>query len=129
GVFENVKGVIDKPIGPDRHHSTRRRISETGDRAVTRYEVIEAFTDHTLVRLRLETGRTHQIRVHLSSIGHPLAGDGMYGGTRRYIHRQALHGEKLIWTHPWTGERLEVKAPLPEDLSEVLRRLRSESTV
>jgi len=127
GVFENRTGVIDLPIGQDRHHSTRRRISETGERAVTRYEVVETFGSHTLVRLRLETGRTHQIRVHLSAIGHPLAGDGMYGGKRKYISRQALHGEKLIWKHPWTGERLEVKAPMPDDLAHALRELRHES--
>jgi 23S rRNA pseudouridine1911/1915/1917 synthase len=127
GVFENRTGVIDLPIGQDRHHSTRRRVSETGERAVTRYEVVETFGSHTLVRLRLETGRTHQIRVHLSAIGHPLAGDGMYGGKRKYISRQALHGEKLIWKHPWTGERMEAKAPMPDDLAHALRELRNES--
>ncbi|WP_238402850.1 RluA family pseudouridine synthase [Paenibacillus mesophilus] len=126
GVFEQRKGKIDKPIGQDRHHSTRRRVSETGDPAVTLFEVVDTFVNHTLVRLRLETGRTHQIRVHLSSIDHPLAGDGMYGGTRRYIHRQALHGEKLVWHHPWTGERMEVRAPLPEDMSRLLDQLRAE---
>lgn len=126
GVFEQRKGKIDKPIGQDRHHSTRRRVSETGEPAVTWYDVVETFNNHSLVRLRLETGRTHQIRVHLSSIDHPLAGDGMYGGTRRYIHRQALHGEKLIWHHPWTGERMEVRAPLPEDMNKLLDVLRQE---
>jgi 23S rRNA pseudouridine1911/1915/1917 synthase len=126
GVFEQKKGKIDKPIGQDRHHSTRRRVSETGEQAVTMFEVAESYVNHTLVRLRLETGRTHQIRVHLSSIDHPLAGDGMYGGTRRYIHRQALHGEKLVWHHPWTGERMEVRAPLPEDMNKLLQDLREE---
>ena len=124
GVLEKDKGTIDLPIGQDRHHSTRRRVSETGDPAVTHYEVAERFADHTLVRLRLETGRTHQIRVHLAAIGHPLAGDGMYGGKRGLIDRQALHGERLIWHHPWTGERLSVRAPLPDDLQEALARLR-----
>ncbi|PYI55953.1 RluA family pseudouridine synthase [Paenibacillus flagellatus] len=124
GAFEERKGTIEAPIGQDRHHSTRRRVSETGERAVTRFEVVETFADHTLVRLRLETGRTHQIRVHLSHINHPLAGDGMYGGTRRYIHRQALHGEKLVWRHPWTGERMEAKAPMPDDMVQLLRDLR-----
>jgi 23S rRNA pseudouridine1911/1915/1917 synthase len=124
GVVGQEKGVIDKPIGQDRHHSTRRRVSETGDPAVTHYQVIERFEEHTLVRLRLETGRTHQIRVHMSAIGHPLAGDGMYGGTRKIMSRQALHGEKLIWLHPWTGEKQQVKAPLPDDFQEALNRLR-----
>jgi len=124
GVIKDNKGVIDAPIGQDRHHSTRRRVSETGERAVTRYEVVERFADHTLVRLRLETGRTHQIRVHLSHIGHPIAGDGLYGGHRPLMHRQALHGEKLVWPHPWTGEPMSVRASLPDDFAAVLRKLR-----
>ena len=124
GAVEGDKGKIDKPIGQDRHHSTRRRVSETGDPAVTHYEVVERYADHTLVRLHLETGRTHQIRVHLSSINHPLAGDGLYGGKRGVISRQALHGERLIWHHPWTGEKQQVTAPLPDDFREALDKLR-----
>ncbi len=124
GYLEGNKGKIDKPIGQDRHHSTRRRVSDTGDPAVTHFEVTERLKDHTLVRLRLETGRTHQIRVHLSSINHPLAGDGLYGGKRGVISRQALHGERLIWSHPWTGEKQQVTAPLPDDISDALSKLR-----
>lgn len=126
GRITQQKGVIDEPIGQDRLHSTRRRVSETGEKAVTHYEVAERFSSHTLVRLKLETGRTHQIRVHLSHIGHPIAGDGMYGGTRKYISRQALHGEKLICIHPWTGEKISVRAPLPDDMSQMLEQLRAE---
>lgn len=126
GYVEGNKGTIDKPIGQDRHHSTRRRVSETGEPAVTHFEVAERLRDHTLVRLQLETGRTHQIRVHLSSINHPLAGDGMYGGSRGVMSRQALHGERLIWSHPWTGEKQSVRAPLPDDFSEALNKLRRE---
>lgn len=125
GNLPQNKGTIDKPIGQDRHHSTRRRVSETGDAAVTHYEVVERFADHTLVRLRLETGRTHQIRVHMASIGHPLAGDGMYGGSRQVMKRQALHGERLIWPHPWSSEQQQVRAPLPQDFADALERLRS----
>lgn len=124
GVLPQDRGTIDKPIGQDRHHSTKRRVSETGDPAVTHYEVVERFGDHTLVRLRLETGRTHQIRVHLSAIGHPLAGDGLYGGKRGLISRQALHGEKLLWHHPWTNEPLSARAPLPDDFAAALDKLR-----
>ncbi len=126
GYVEGNKGKIDKPIGQDRHHSTRRRVSDTGDPAVTHFEVVERLRDHTLVRLRLETGRTHQIRVHLSSINHPLAGDGLYGGKRGVISRQALHGESLIWSHPWTGDKQQVRAPLPDDLNQALNKLRRE---
>lgn len=124
GTVKQDKGVIDAPIGQDRLHSTRRRVSETGEPAVTRYEVSERLPGHTLLRLKLETGRTHQIRVHLSHIGHPIAGDGMYGGTRKYISRQALHGEKLTCFHPWTGEKVHVRAPLPDDMAEMLHKLR-----
>jgi 23S rRNA pseudouridine1911/1915/1917 synthase len=125
GRIPQQKGVIDEPIGQDRLHSTRRRVSETGENAVTHYEVAERLSGHTLVRLRLETGRTHQIRVHLSHIGHPIAGDGMYGGTRKYISRQALHGEKLICEHPWTGDKVHVKAPMPDDMMQMLVQLRN----
>lgn len=124
GILDKRKGTIDQPIGKDRHHSTRRRVSPTGERAVTHYEVVETYADHTLVRLRLETGRTHQIRVHMSAIGHPLAGDGMYGGKRTWISRQALHGEQLLFNHAWTGKRVAVNAPLPDDMRELLERLR-----
>lgn len=124
GYIEGNKGNIDKPIGQDRHHSTRRRVSDTGDPAVTHFEVVERLKDHTLVRLRLETGRTHQIRVHLSSINHPLAGDGLYGGKRGIISRQALHGERLIWSHPWTGEKQQVIAPLPDDINQAVNKVR-----
>ncbi|MDG0810834.1 RluA family pseudouridine synthase [Cohnella rhizosphaerae] len=126
GELAQDRGTIDLPIGQDRHHSTRRRVSETGDPAVTHYEVVERFQGYTLVRLRLETGRTHQIRVHLAAIGHPLAGDGLYGGKRTVISRQALHGERLVWPHPWTGERLSVRAPLPADFEAALGKLRAQ---
>ncbi|CAI6080464.1 RluA family pseudouridine synthase [Cohnella sp. JJ-181] len=126
GRLPQERGTINLPIGQDRHHSTRRRVSETGDAAVTHYEVAERFEGYTLVRLRLETGRTHQIRVHLAAIGHPLAGDGLYGGKRTVISRQALHGERLIWPHPWTGEPLSVLAPLPADFEAALAKLRTE---
>lgn len=124
GRFSQMKGTIDAPIGQDRLHSTRRRVSETGEPAVTHYEVAERLGGHTLVRLRLATGRTHQIRVHLAHIGHPIAGDGMYGGKRTYISRQALHGEKLVCYHPWTGDKIHVSAPIPEDMMQALAALR-----
>lgn len=125
GVLPRDKGVIDAPIGQDRHHSTRRRVSETGEPAVSRYEVIERFADHTLVRMRLETGRTHQIRVHLAHLGHPIAGDGLYGGHRPLMQRQALHGEALVWPHPWTGAGMTVRAPMPDDFAAALHALRT----
>ncbi|MEK3720927.1 RluA family pseudouridine synthase [Paenibacillus sp. FSL H8-0034] len=110
-----LSGTIDEPIGKDRHHSARRRISVTGERAVTHYEVVEQLNQAMLVRLRLETGRTHQIRVHLSHIGLPIWGDSLYGGPTHGINRQALHGESLSFEHPLTGEFIHVSAPWTED--------------
>lgn len=128
GIVKPDKGTVNRPIGKDRHHSSRRRISPTGVSAITHFEVVERFADHTLLRLRLLTGRTHQIRVHMSSIGHPLAGDSLYGGKQTWISRQALHGEQLHWNHPWTGERMNCRAPLPDDLQKMLAALRRERT-
>ncbi|OXM86870.1 RluA family pseudouridine synthase [Paenibacillus rigui] len=116
GRLKQQHGTIDAPIGKDRHHASRRRVSPTGDRAVTHYQVAEQWKDAALVRLKLETGRTHQIRVHLSYLGHPIWGDALYGGRKEGIDRQALHGEKLVFNHPLTGERTEIEAPWPQDM-------------
>ncbi|AKG37807.1 pseudouridine synthase [Paenibacillus durus ATCC 35681] len=115
--------VIDLPIGRDRHHASRRRVSPGGQHAVTRIVGSEVWTGASLVQIELETGRTHQIRVHLSHVGHPLYGDALYGGPMapevngtRPLLRQALHGETLRFAHPWSGEALEVADPWPEDM-------------
>ncbi|OPA80333.1 RNA pseudouridine synthase [Paenibacillus selenitireducens] len=104
---------IDAPIGKDRHHNNRRRVSPSGDAAVTHVEVVETYPDAdvSLVRLQLETGRTHQIRVHLSYAGHPLLGDALYGGSTTYASYQALHGEELRFQHPLHRDEISVKAP------------------
>ncbi|MFO1442708.1 RluA family pseudouridine synthase [Bacillus sp. Bva_UNVM-123] len=106
------KGTIQEPIGRDRHHPTRRRVSPTGQPATTHYELLETFRkeDLSLIKCQLDTGRTHQIRVHLSSIGHPLAGDLLYGG-RPIINRQALHAAKLQIPHPFTEKLISCYAP------------------
>lgn len=119
-----AKGTIDAPIGRDRHRSGFRRVSPTGEKAVTHYEVMEAYRDAALVRLQLETGRTHQIRVHLSFIGHPLLGDKPYGGRTVALNRQALHGSELVFRHPFTGEILRLIAPLPVEFAGLLEDLR-----
>ncbi|MCZ8519100.1 MULTISPECIES: RluA family pseudouridine synthase [Paenibacillus] len=124
GRVERARGTLDAPIGRDRHHATRRRVSPTGERAVTHYEVAERLQDATLVRLRLETGRTHQIRVHLAHLGHPLIGDRLYGGPADgEFRRQALHGERLTFAHPLTGENVEADSPWPEDFRSLYERL------
>jgi 23S rRNA pseudouridine1911/1915/1917 synthase len=126
GKLKQKTGVIDKPIGRDRHHATRRRVSPKGERAVTHFQVSEYFPKHnvSLVHLELETGRTHQIRVHMSDMGHPLVGDKLYGGKTILLNRQALHAQAIHLLHPITKEKLHVNAPLPEDLSGLLSRLK-----
>ncbi|MFK7694207.1 RluA family pseudouridine synthase [Paenibacillus sp. HJGM_3] len=118
------RGTIAEPIGKDRHHAARRRVSPGGDPAVTHYEAVERFNAATLVRVRLETGRTHQIRVHFSHLGHPLLGDSLYGGPKGPIGRQALHGASLRFSHPFSQELIETECPLPEDFRALLENLK-----
>lgn len=112
GFLSQKKGTINKPIGKDRHHSSRRRISETGQNAITHFKRMNRLPNQglTLISCTLDTGRTHQIRVHLSSIHHPLAGDTLYGG-QPIFHRQALHAVKIQFIHPISGEEITVFAP------------------
>ncbi|HBU85929.1 MAG TPA: RluA family pseudouridine synthase [Paenibacillus sp.] len=122
GQISTELNTINAPIGKDRHHKQRRRVSEGGQEAVTHVEIVEVWGRATLVRLTLDTGRTHQIRVHLSYAGHPLIGDELYGGRKDSIGRQALHGETLSFTHPLTGVRIEVADPWPPDLEQLAQR-------
>jgi 23S rRNA pseudouridine1911/1915/1917 synthase len=131
-------GEIDTPMGRDPLH--RRKMSvraPRGREARTSWRVEERFDDAALLRVRIHTGRTHQVRVHLASIGHPVAGDAVYGGKRTLpsrrgaareafatLDRPALHAARLAFTHPATGARLTFEAPLPPDLESVLARLR-----
>lgn len=125
GIVSVDSGSIDAPIGRDPRHRQQMAVTATGSReARTHFRVLERFQRHTLLLLQLETGRTHQIRVHLKAIGHPVVGDSVYGsGNTRGSHslkRQFLHAFQLIFTHPSTGLVLELEAPLPEDLKAVL---------
>lgn len=120
-------GTIEAPIGRDPSRPTRRAVSQGGKHARTHYEVVRVFEESnaSLLEVRLETGRTHQIRVHLSAIDHPVVGDLTYGATRKDIAspRTFLHAAKLEFTHPMTDDRTTVESPLPGDLSAVLGRL------
>ncbi|GAD90193.1 23S rRNA pseudouridine synthase RluD [Vibrio halioticoli NBRC 102217] len=133
-------GMIDKAIG---RHSTKRilmAVSEFGKPAITHYRVAERFREHTRIRLRLETGRTHQIRVHMSYLQHPLLGDIAYGGRARIpkgateelttmirsFDRQALHAVMLKFVHPTTGEEMQFHAPVPDDMIEMAEALRQD---
>ncbi len=116
-------GSIDCPIGRPDAGSLIFGVTPQGKAAVTHYTVMQRFANASLVKLRLETGRTHQIRVHLSHIGHPLMGDDLYGGSLELIRRQALHSWRLEFTHPVTGKHLQLEAPLPADLTALMQEL------
>jgi 23S rRNA pseudouridine1911/1915/1917 synthase len=135
-------GTVDEPVGRDPKDRVKQAVSVSGKDATTHYRAIDRFKSHTHVKAILETGRTHQIRVHLSYVGHSLIGDPMYGGRVRFpkkaseelkeallnFKRQALHSKKLTLTHPISGESMSWKAPLPDDmlgLLEVLKKFDS----
>ncbi len=115
GHYEGT-GTIDKPIYRPDPMKTYRTADDRGDKAVTHYEVLEANENYSLLKIQLETGRTHQIRVHFAYLGTPLFGDRMYGKEHPIIERQALHCGEVSFNHPVTGERLTLKAELPEDM-------------
>jgi 23S rRNA pseudouridine1911/1915/1917 synthase len=131
GHFDSPRGVVDAPIGRSARTPTRMTVSARGRDARTTYEVIEAYTDPaeaSLVWCALDTGRTHQIRVHLAAIGHPVVGDGRYGGRRTPaadVGRFFLHAAQLGFDHPVTGEPLTFESSLPADLAEVQARFSS----
>lgn len=113
------EGVIDAPIGRKEGSTIERMVDfENGERAVTHYKVLERKKGKALVALNLETGRTHQIRVHMKYIGHPLIGDFLYNPECKLMERQALHSYRLEFTHPITKEEMVFMAPLPEDMAE-----------
>jgi len=119
-------GRIDAPIGRDRRDPTRRSLDTDEPKdAITHFELLETMREHALLDVRLETGRTHQIRVHLAAIELPVAGDGQYGAARDLgLDRQFLHAHRLRFRHPVTGEDVEVESPLPVGLERALERAR-----
>ena len=117
-------GTIDAPIGRKNHSTIERQIDYTnGERAITHYRKIDTKNGYTLVSLVLETGRTHQIRVHMSSIGHPLIGDFLYHPESHELPRQALHSHKLEFIHPITRKAMAFTAPMPSDMSDFWNNL------
>lgn len=130
GVIKEDEGTVDAPIG--RHPTERKKMAsgvKNGKRAVTHYRVLERFQGYTYVECQLETGRTHQIRVHMASIHHPLLGDTVYGPAKdsQHLEGQTLHAMVLGLIHPVTGEYLEVEAPLPEYFENLLKKFRAMS--
>jgi 23S rRNA pseudouridine1911/1915/1917 synthase len=120
------RGTIEAPIGRDRHDPTRHSLDTATPRdAVTHFEVVELLPRHALLEVRLETGRTHQIRVHLAAIDLPVAGDPAYGRPGELgLERQFLHATRLAFPHPMSGERVETESPLPPDLGNALAQAR-----
>lgn len=129
GIFKEKQGTIDKPIyRPEGiENGTRRVVDERGQRSITHYKVVEEFSDSSLVECKLETGRTHQIRVHLSYLGHPIYGDVLYGDGDNegdLIERQALHAYGLDFKSPRTEKELSLRADLPDDMKELIDKLK-----
>lgn len=116
-------GTIDRPIYRPDPMKTIRAVGEQGDRAVTHWETVATDGKISLVRIRLETGRTHQIRVHFASIGMPLVGDSLYGTDELKLGHQLLHCAKVSFVHPVTGEKITLEAPMPEDMKEIIKTL------
>lgn len=129
GVLKEDEGTVDKPIG--RHPQDRKKMAvneKNGKRAVTHYRVLKRFAQYTYIECVLETGRTHQIRVHMTSIGHPLLGDEFYASGRKcpfQLKGQTLHAQTIGFVHPRTKEYMEIEAPLPDYFQELLEKLDS----
>ena len=124
GSFKEESGTVDAPIG--RHKTDRKKMCVTAENsrnATTHYQVLRQYGGYAHLRLRLETGRTHQIRVHLAYIGHPVLGDQVYGKPSKWVEGQCLHARKIGFIHPSTGEYMEFSSELPEYFQAVLRRL------
>lgn len=117
--FIDGEGIIDAPIAREKESIIKRIVSAQGQRAVTHYKAIQSGKKYSLLEIRLETGRTHQIRVHFAYMGHPLAGDDLYGGSTEDISRQALHCGSMFFREPLTGEKITVKSPVREDIKKL----------
>ncbi len=128
GNLPNDRGMIEAPIGRSEKDRKKQAVTAKGKEAVTRFQVLERFGDYTLVELTLETGRTHQIRVHMAYIGHPVAGDPAYGPRKTLKGEgQFLHAQTLGFTHPSTGEEMAFTAPVPAIFQETLEKLRQKN--
>ena len=119
GSLKLEKGSIEEPIGRKTDSIIEREVRSDGQYACTHYKVLKRYNEFTHVELQLMTGRTHQIRVHMSFIGHPLLGDDLYGGSRTLLRRQALHCKKIHFLHPFSGEEMNFTASLPLDMLEI----------
>ena len=127
GSMKEKEGRINLPIYKEENESIKRIVDERGQESITTYEVLEELSKGSVVKLELETGRTHQIRVHMSHLGHHLYGDSLYGmgeEEKEYIERQALHAYKLEFPHPRTGNILKLQCSLPEDIKKLIEKIK-----
>ena len=126
GTPKNLKGTVDAPIGRHPVHRKKMAVVSNGKPAVTHYEVLESFNGFSLVRFRLETGRTHQIRVHMSYLGHPILGDELYGGVRKEfpVKGQTLQAVEISFNHPETDERMTFSVDKQEWFTKILLRIK-----
>jgi 23S rRNA pseudouridine1911/1915/1917 synthase len=120
GILESKSGTLNFPITRKEGSIIERTVSSDGDSAITHYDVVKEFNNLSLVHIVLETGRTHQIRVHFSHIGHPILGDTLYGSPSELINRQALHSYKLTFIHPVTKKELILESSLPNDIKNII---------
>ncbi|UNL85675.1 RluA family pseudouridine synthase [Priestia koreensis] len=125
GCIQSVEGTIDAPIARSEDSIITRTVADHGQRSITHYSVVEQCSDYSYISIQLETGRTHQIRVHFSHLNHPLLGDDLYGGNREWIARQALHSYEVTFYHPIFHKELCFTAPLPHDMKAILERERT----
>lgn len=125
GIIVNKRGKINAPIGRDKNNRLKMAVTASGKEAITNFEVLETYEDKTLIKCILETGRTHQIRVHMQYINHPLVNDYVYGNAKPNDFGQFLHAESLGFTHPKTKKWLEFTSPLPEEFKSYLEKLKN----
>ena len=120
GILNEKNGTIDAPIARKENSIIERCVKDDGDKAITHYSVMKEFSNMSLLSIILQTGRTHQIRVHMAHIGHPIIGDSLYGTTSNLITRQALHAYKVSFIHPITKKTMNITANIPEDITSIM---------
>lgn len=126
GHLSQKEGMFRDPIGQHPHNPVKRTVLANGEEAITHYRVLEEYAQASLVEVCLETGRTHQIRVHFEHAGHPVLGDTLYGKSHPWIKRQALHAYQLEFIHPLRGDKREFVQPVPDDMKELIEKLKNE---
>ena len=128
GIVKENEATIQMPIGRSIQDRKKMAVRKDGKEAITHFHVLKRYLHHTLLEVKIETGRTHQIRVHMAQIGHPVVGDMVYSSGKNPfgVEGQMLHAQKLDFTHPRTGEKMHIEAPLPAYFTEILEKLEKE---